>query len=109
MADFSNFVAALKYPIKWSVGSNTFDDADKFPKTIGLAIPVDSMRDFINHCEKLLADTENYKTGKVWNFEEKKEEKAAVVYLNGKGRESNDGYGCFGNINPRKIEVEPNF
>ena len=51
MADFSNFVAALKYPIKWSVGSNTFDDADKFPKTIGLAIPVDSMRDFINHCE----------------------------------------------------------
>ena len=34
MADFSNFVPAFTYPIKWSVGDNTFDDADKFPKTI---------------------------------------------------------------------------
>ena len=110
MADFqSNFVPAFKYPIKWSVGDNTFDDSDKFPKTIGLAIPVDSLKDFIEHCEKLLADTENYKTGKVWNFAEKKEEKLPVVYLNGKGMDSKDGYGCFGNINPRKIEVEPNF
>ena len=36
MADFSNFVPAFTYPIKWSVGDNTFDDADKFPKTIWL-------------------------------------------------------------------------
>ena len=43
MADFSNFVPAFTYPIKWSVGDNTFDDADKFPKTIGLAIPVESI------------------------------------------------------------------
>ena len=109
MADFSKFVPALKYPIKWSVGDNTFDDSDKNPKAIGLAIPVDSMRDLIEHFEKLLADTESYKTGKVWNFAEKREEKVPVIYLNGKGKESNDGYGCFGNINPRKIEVEPNF
>ena len=32
------------------------------------------------------------------------EEYKPVVYLNGKGRESQDGNGFFGNINPRKID-----
>ena len=108
MADFSNFVPAFTYPIKWSVGDNTFDDADKFPKTIGLAIPVDSIAGLVNLLMALEADTSKHKQGKVWS-KENGEEKKAVVYLNGKGKESNDGYGCFGNINPRKIEVEPNF
>ena len=109
MADFqSNFVPAFPYPIKWSTGDNTFDDAEKNPKTIGLAIPVDSIPGLINLLMALEADTSKHKQGKVWS-KENGEEKKAVVYLNGKGKESNDGYGCFGNINPRKIEVEPNF
>ena len=49
MADFKNdFVPAFPYPIKWSTGDNTFDDAEKNPKTIGLAIPVDSIPGLIN-------------------------------------------------------------
>ena len=109
MADFqSNFVPAFPYPIKWSTGDNTFDDKDKNPKTIGLAIPVDSIPGLINLLMALEADTSKHKQGKVWS-KENGEEKKSVVYLNGKGKESNDGYGCFGNINPRKIEVEPNF
>ena len=109
MADFqSNFVPAFPYPIKWSTGDNTFDDAEKNPKTIGLAIPVDSIAGLVNLLMALEADTSKHKQGKVWS-KENGEEKKAVVYLNGKGKESNDGYGCFGNINPRKIEVEPNF
>ena len=49
MADFKNdFVPAFPYPIKWSVGDNTFDDSDKNPKTIGLAIPVDSIAGLVN-------------------------------------------------------------
>ena len=109
MADFqSNFVPAFPYPIKWSTGDNTFDDKDKNPKTIGLAIPVDSIAGLVNLLMALEADTSKHKQGKVWS-KENGEEKKAVVYLNGKGKESNDGYGCFGNINPRKIEVEPNF
>lgn len=109
MADFqSNFVPAFPYPIKWSTGDNTFDDAEKNPKTIGLAIPVDSIPGLINLLMALEADTSKHKQGKVWS-KENGEEKKSVVYLNGKGKESNDGYGCFGNINPRKIEVEPNF
>ena len=49
MADFqSNFVPAFPFPVKWSVGDNTFDDADKNPKTIGLAIPVESIPGFIS-------------------------------------------------------------
>ena len=109
MADFKNdFVPAFPYPIKWSVGDNTFDDSDKNPKAIGLAIAVDSIPGLINHLMALEADTSKHKQGKVWS-KENGEEKKSVVYLNGKGRDSNDGYGCFGNINPRKIEVEPNF
>ena len=109
MADFqSNFVPAFPFPIKLSVGDNTFDDKDKNPKTIGLAIPVDSIAGLVNLLMALEADTSKHKQGKVWS-KENGEEKKAVVYLNGKGKESNDGYGCFGNINPKKIEVEPNF
>ena len=109
MADFKNdFVPAFPYPIKWSTGDNTFDDAEKNPKTIGLAIPVDSIAGLVNLLMALEADTSKHKQGKVWS-KENGEEKKAVVYLNGKGKESNDGYGCFGNINPKKIEVEPNF
>ena len=67
MADFSKFVPAFRFPIKWSTNNNTFDDSDKFSKTIGLCVPVDSMRDFIDHCEKLLADSSNYKTGKIYD------------------------------------------
>ena len=102
------FQPALPYPIKWSTGDNTFDDAEKNPKTIGLAIPVDSIAGLVNLLMALEADTSKHKQGKVWS-KENGEEKKAVVYLNGKGKESNDGYGCFGNINPKKIEVEPNF
>jgi|TARA_R100001594_G_scaffold69984_1_gene104280 hypothetical protein len=109
MADFqSNFVPAFKYPIKWSVGDNTFDDSDKNPKTIGLAIAVESIPEVVSFLLALEGDTSKHKQGKVWS-KENGEEKKTVVYINGKGKESNDGYGCFGNINPRKIEVEPPF
>ena len=111
MANFNNdFVPAFRFPIKWSTNNNTFDDSDKFSKTIGLCVPVDSMRDFINHCEKLLADSSNYKRGKIYDPATKTElENQAVIWINGKGLESKDGQNFYGNINPRKIEVEPNF
>ena len=110
MADFkSKFVPAFKYPLKWSVNDNTFDDAQKYPKKMGLGIPIDSMRGFIEHCEKLLADTENYSTAKIWNFEKGEEEVVPAVYLNGKGMQSPDGSGAYGNISPQKIEPELNF
>ena len=110
MADFSNFVPAFTYPIKWSVGDNTFDDADKFPKTMGLAIPVESIPGLIDFLMALEADTSKHKQGKVWS-KENGEERKFVVYLNGKGMNSNDGYGCYGNISPRKIErnTQPDF
>ena len=111
MADFqSNFVPAFTYPIKWSVGDNTFDDADKFPKTIGLAIPVKSIPGLIDLLMALEADTSKHKQGKVWS-KENGEEKKPVVYLNGKGMDGEDGYSCFGSISPRKIEnnTQPDF
>ena len=110
MADFSKFVPAFRFPIKWSTNNNTFDDSDKFSKTIGLAIPVESIPGLIDLLMALEADTSKHKQGKVWS-KENGEEKKPVVYLNGKGRDSNDGYGCFGNINTRKIErnTQPDF
>ena len=66
MADFqSNFVPAFPFPVKWSVGDNTFDDADKNPKTIGLAIPVESIPGFIRLLMALESDTSKHKQGKV--------------------------------------------
>ena len=110
MADFKNdFVPALSHPIKWSTGDNTFEDSEKNPKTLSLAICVEDIPSFINYLMALEADTSKPKQGKVWNSKERTEEKKSVVYINAKGRESNDGYGCFGNINPRKIDIEPPF
>ena len=110
MAQFnSEFVPAFPYPIKWSTGENTFDDSDRNPKTMGLAIPVESIPAVISHLMALEADTSKHKQGKVWSKENGEEQKP-VVYLNGKGRKSQGGNGCFGTINPKKIDSgEPPF
>ena len=108
MAQFKEFVPAFPFPIKWSTGENTFEDSERNPKTMGLAIPVESIPAVISHLMALEADTSKHKQGKVWS-KENGEEKKPVVYLNGKGRESQDGSGYFGNINPRKIETELPF
>ena len=112
MADFkSKFVPAFPYSIKWSTGDNTFDDADKFPKTIGLAVPVKSIPGLIDLLMALEADTSKHKNKGVWDIAAQEEVKEDVVYINGKGRDSNDGYGSFGNITPRKPErkTQPDF
>ena len=98
----NSFKPALKYPIKWSVGDNHFDDKDKNPKTISLCIPVDSIPDLINHLMALESDHMKHKDGKVWIFETKEEKEVPVIYLNGKGREGTYS-SVFGNINPQKI------
>ena len=109
MAQFNEFVPAFPFPIKWSTGENTFEDSERNPKTMGLAIPVESIPAVISHLMALEADTSKHKQGKVWS-KENGEEKKPVVYLNGKGKESQDGNGCFGNINPKKIDSgEPPF
>ena len=110
MANFQNteFIPALPYPIKWTTGDNTFDDAEKYPKTMSWAIPVESIPAFISHLMSLEADTSKHKQGKVWS-KENGEEKKAVVYINAKGKESQDGYGSFGSINPRKINSNTSF
>jgi len=103
------FVPAFPYPVKWSTGDNTFDDSEKNPKTIALAIPVESIPGLCAYLMALESDTSKHKQGKVWSKANGEAVKKAVVYINGKGKESNDGYGCFGNINPRKIDVDAPF
>ena len=106
MAQFnSEFVPAFPYSIKWSTGVNTFDDADRNPKTIGLAIPVASIPAFCAYLMALEADTSKHKKDKsVWDATARQEAKGDLVYINGKGKDSQDGNGSFGNINPKRID-----
>ena len=81
MAQFNEFVPAFPFPIKWSTGENTFEDSERNPKTMGLAIPVESIPAVISHLMALEADTSKHKQGKVWskeNGEEKKNHKMVV-------------------------------
>tara|TARA_R100000458_G_scaffold59379_1_gene69795 strand:+ start:691 stop:1023 length:333 start_codon:yes stop_codon:yes gene_type:complete len=102
MPNSNKFNPALKYAIKWTVGENTYEDADKYPKKLGLCIPVDSIPDFINLLMALEADKSKHKEGKVYDFEIGKEKDADVVWINAKGMAGD--YGDYGNINPQKIE-----
>ena len=104
----TEFVPAFPYPIKWSANDNPYDDKDKNPKAMTLVIPVESIPGFISHLMALEADTSKHKQAKVWS-KENGEEKKAVVYINAKGKESQDGYGSFGNISPRKIATDSPF
>ena len=99
----SKFNPALKHAIKWTVTENTYEDADKNPKQLGLCIPVDSIPDFINLLMALEGDKSRHTEGKVYDFETGQEKPADVVWINAKGKVGR--YGDFGNINPQKVET----
>ena len=103
------FDAALPKQITWSVNDNRFDDKEKNPKSLSLFIPKESIGAFCNHLMNMVDDPDLLKTGKVYNFDTKSKEEVDGIYINGKGKESQDGYGSFGNISPRKIDTNPPF
>ena len=100
------FHPALPYPIKWSTGDNTFDDSEKNPKTIGLAIPVESIPAFCDYLMSLGDNREKVKAGKVWDFSKKEEVEVDVVWINAKGKDGTTRNGAFGNINPQKTQSQ---
>ena len=79
MAQFNEFVPAFPFPIKWSTGENTFEDSERNPKTMGLAIPVESIPAVISHLMALEADTSKHKQGKVWSKETGEEKKSCRI------------------------------
>jgi len=99
MAD--QFKPALPYPVKFSTSENEFDDSDKFPKSMSLFIPLESIQPFFDHCIKK-GDTQT-KTGTVWDYAKGKEVEVEGIYINAKGKIGK--YGDFGNINPKLIEL----
>jgi len=106
----TEFVPAFPYAIKWSANDNPYDDKDKNPKAMTLTIPVESIPGLISHLMALEADASKHKHNKgVWDIEARREEKKSVVYINAKGKESQDGCGSYGNISPRKIDTNPPF
>ena len=95
-----SFKAAMPYPIKFSTSENEYEDQEKYPKTLSLFIPVESVSGFCDHLMKLV-DTKQ-KKGKVWDFSKNEEVEVDGIYINAKGKEGR--YGDFGNINLRLIE-----
>ena len=95
-----SFKAATPYPIKYSTSENEYEDQEKYPKTLSLFIPVESVSGFCDHLMKLV-DTKQ-KKGKVWDFSKNEEVEVDGIYINAKGKEGK--YGDFGNINLRLIE-----
>lgn len=101
LTDMADFNPALPQPIKWSTGSNRYDQDGKTPRSISLFVPLDSIKALQQYLTDLAADIERHKPGKIWNYETKSEEQVTGVYINGKGREGSDG--DYGTINPAVI------
>jgi len=95
------FKPALPLPVKFSTSENEYQDSDKFPKSMSLFVPLESIQPLCDHMIKL-GDTKS-KTGKVWDYTKKEEVEVQGIYLNAKGKEGK--YGDFGNINPKLIEL----
>lgn len=102
MADFdSPFEPALPRQLKWSVGENQFDNDGRYPRSLSLFVPADSIVAFAEHLMALARMKEQHKTGKVYNYETQQDEKVPGIYLNAKGKSGE--YGDFGSINPKKL------
>ena len=99
------FAAALPKQITWSVNDNRFDDKEKNPKNLRLFIPKESIGAFCNHLMNMVDDPDTVKMGKVYNFSTQEKEEVEGIYINGKGRFSQDESNSFGSINPQKIDV----
>ena len=95
-----SFKPATPYPIKYSTSDNEYEDQEKYPKTLSLFIPVESVSGFCDHLMKLV-DTKTTK-GKVWDYSKKEEVEVDGIYINAKAKEGK--YGLFGNINLNFIE-----
>ena len=100
----SDFQPALPKVIKWDVKDNPFDDKEKYPKSLSLFIPLQSIAAIAQHLNSLAADESKHKNAKVWDYSNNQEVEVQGVYLNAKGKSGE--YGDFGNINPASIQPQ---
>jgi hypothetical protein len=103
------FHPALPKIIKWSVGNNRFDQDGKFPKSLSVFVPLESVEAFGRYLAAEATNPEKIRKGKVWDYSLNAEVEVEGIYLNAKGKAGNDG--AFGNINPAATtnDVEPAF
>ena len=100
----TDFKPAMPKPGKWAVGDNRFDENGKYPKTLSLFLPLESVPAFCSHLVSLADDEKKHKEGDTFNYTTMSKEKCVGIYLNFNGRQSE--YGAFGNINPAQIKQE---
>lgn len=94
----SDFKAALPRPVKWSTGENRYDNGGKQPRSLSLFIPRESAVALANYIINTADDGEKMRMNKVWDYDKKAEVEVEGFYINGKGRQGDDG--DFGTINP---------
>lgn len=99
----TEFQSALPAQIKWSTNANPFEDKEKYPKTVSLFVPVESINALANHLQALANDSTKLRTAKIWDYDANAEKEVKGVYLNGKGKDGQDG--SFGNINPAMAKL----
>ena len=97
----SEFNAALPSVIKWSVDKNKYDQDGKFPKSLSLFIPKESIAAFAKHLTAMAIDPDKVRSGKIWDYTANAEVEVEGVYINAKGKTGQ--YGDFGNINPASL------
>jgi hypothetical protein len=90
-----DFQPQLSKQGKWSVGDNRFDEDGKFPKSLSIFIPEESIDEFARYLQNMRS---KLKPGKVYNYQTKENEDTQGIYLNFKGKQGDNG--AFGNINP---------
>jgi hypothetical protein len=95
----SDFKPALPRPVKWSTGENRYDTTGKQPTALSLFVPLEAANAFANYITNTAADSTKHKKGKIWDYENKSEIEVDGIYINGKGRDGNNG--SFGTINPQ--------
>lgn len=94
----SEFKAALPKPVKWATGPNQYDNDGKQPRSMRLFVPCESAYAFAQYIINAAEDREKLRTGKIWDYDKNAEVEVEGFYINGKGRQGQDGE--FGNINP---------
>jgi hypothetical protein len=95
----SDFKPALPRPIKWSTGENRYDTTGKQPTSMSLFVPIESAYAFAKYITNAAEDQTKHKKAKVWDYANKAEVEVEGIYINGKGRDGNDG--SYGTINPQ--------
>ena len=102
----SAFEPALSNQMTWAINPNRFNEDGNKPYQLSFFIPADSILEFANHLTQLATQADKVKTGKIWDFEARKQVEVPGFYLNGKGA-GEEGTWAAGAMNLQQVPGHP--